>query len=91
MAEKETPLPRKRRGPAPIGKGYPVVVRMQPHLLAALDRFRSEMDGDVNRPEAVRTLVRNALIADGCLQDHLAIAETNEGLRPDQLNAENDG
>ena len=91
MAEQETLLPRKRRGPAPTGKGHPVVARMQPDLLAALDTFRSASEGNMTRPEAVRTLVRNALIADGHLQNHLATAETNEGMRPDQLNAENDG
>jgi hypothetical protein len=47
---------RKRPGPPPTGKGRPVVVRMQPDLLAALDAFKTRK-GAPSRPEAIRRIV----------------------------------
>jgi hypothetical protein len=49
--------PRKRRGPAPTGKGTPVVVRMQPEQLAAVAAFAAAQDDAPSQPEAVRRLV----------------------------------
>ena len=52
-------LTKKRRGPAPSGKGTLVGVRLQPPLLAALDKFiaDSPADNSLTRPEAVRLLL----------------------------------
>lgn len=83
----ETSIPKKRRGPAPTGQGTPIMVRVHPHLLAALDAFRAGQVGDLSRPEAVRLLVSDGLKAGG----HLIAADADEGIRPDQLNSENDG
>jgi hypothetical protein len=41
MADK-TVQPRKRRGPAPTGKGVPVQVRLQPDLLAKVDVYAAK-------------------------------------------------
>ena len=60
---KQTVLAKKRRGPAPTGKGTQVVVRMQPPALAALDAWAARQDGELSRPEAVRRLVERALTA----------------------------
>jgi hypothetical protein len=51
----------KKRGPAPTGKGVPVVVRLQPPDLSALDEGIKGQDIDVSRPEAVRRLLAQAL------------------------------
>lgn len=64
MAAQETLQPRKRRGPAPTGKGEPVQVRFQPEQLAALDAWRERQQGTPTRPEAVRQLVDKALERD---------------------------
>ena len=60
MAVKETLIPRKR-GPAPTGKGTPVVVRLQPDQLAALDAWRNDGAPVPTRPEAVRRLIAASL------------------------------
>ncbi len=39
----------------PTGKGTPMMLRLQPDMLAGVDRFASEHD--VTRPEAVRMIV----------------------------------
>ncbi len=61
MAKQETVTPQKRRGPAPTGKGTPVVVRMQPGQLTKVDSWAAEQDDEPSRPEAVRRLVDRAL------------------------------
>jgi hypothetical protein len=66
----ETPISKKRRGPAPTGQGTPVLVRMLPGLLSALDSYR----GDMTRPEAVRMLVKTGLIR----ANYLAIADEDK-------------
>ena len=60
MADQETVTLQKRRGPPPTGKGTPVVVRMQPHQLAAIDSWAVE-NGALTRPDAVRRLVSKVL------------------------------
>ena len=62
MAKQETVQPRKRRGPAPTGKGEPVQVRIQPDLMAKLDRWIAR-HGVTSRPEAIRRLVALGLKA----------------------------
>ena len=61
MSAQETLIPKKRRGPAPTGQGTPVMVRLQPDQLAALDAWRAAQPGTPSRPEAIRSLLRKAL------------------------------
>jgi hypothetical protein len=56
-----TVIPRKRPGPAPTGKGQPVVVRMQPASLAILDHWIEKQKEPYTRPEAIRRLVELGL------------------------------
>ena len=53
---KQTVLPHKKRGPPPTGKGAPVMVRLQPNQMAALDTWIVEQDDAPSRPEAMRRL-----------------------------------
>jgi hypothetical protein len=56
--KKQTVIPKKKRGPAPTGQGEPVVVRMHPPQLAALDGWIAQQQPPFpTRPEAVRRLV----------------------------------
>ena len=59
--KKQTVLAKKRRGPAPTGKGTQVVVRMQPSALEAVDSWISQQADELSRPEAIRRLVEQAL------------------------------
>jgi hypothetical protein len=61
MADNETVITKKRRGPAPTGKGTMVGVRFQPDQLAALDRWAAKQADEPGRPEAVRRLVAKGL------------------------------
>lgn len=66
MSGKDTLIPKKRRGPEPTGQGTPVMVRLQPDQLAALDAWRQNgaKDGQpVSRPEAVRLILKTTLFA----------------------------
>lgn len=54
---------KKKRPPAP---GTPVMVRLQPDMLAALDKFIDEQS-DISRPEAVRLILRDWLIGNQML------------------------
>jgi hypothetical protein len=56
-------IPRKRPGPAPTGKGQPVVVRMQPAALEMLDHWIEKQKQPHTRPEAIRRLVELGLKA----------------------------
>jgi hypothetical protein len=53
--------PRKRRGPAPTGKGLPVQVRLQPAQLEALDAWIAKQNQPVTRPEAIRAMMETIL------------------------------
>jgi metal-responsive CopG/Arc/MetJ family transcriptional regulator len=64
MTKSTTVIPRKKRGPAPTGKGTPVMVRLQPDMLASLDEFISEQVG-VSRPEAIRMVLQDWLLNHG--------------------------
>jgi hypothetical protein len=60
--KKKTVIPQKKRGPPATGKGDPVVVRMQPPQLRALDDWIAHQPQPFpSRPEAVRRLVDVAL------------------------------
>jgi hypothetical protein len=54
---KKTVLAKKKRGPAPTGKGTQVVVRLQPDPLAALDAWVAKQKDSPTRAEAIRRLV----------------------------------
>jgi hypothetical protein len=58
---KKTVLAKKKRGPAPTGKGTQVVVRMQPAPLEALDDWVSHQADRPTRAEAIRRLVEIGL------------------------------
>jgi len=60
------PKPRpKRRGPKPTGKGEPVLVRIQPAQLAALDSWiAGQPKPRPTRPAAIRALLAAALARD---------------------------
>lgn len=69
MSEQEkTLLPRKgKRGPAPTGKGQPVVTRLHDDLIGPLDKYASEEEDSPSRPEAIRRILRDWLIGHGYL------------------------
>ncbi len=52
---------KKKRGPAPTGKGTLIGVRLQPQQLDQLDEFRGRQQEPPSRPEAIRTLITMAL------------------------------
>ena len=58
---KQTMLAKKKRGPAPTGKGEQVVVRWQPDPLAALDAWVAKQKDKPTRAEAIRRLVEIGL------------------------------
>lgn len=61
----KTVIPRKKRGPPATGKGEPVVVRMQPTQLRALDHWIADQAQPFpSRPEAIRRLVELGLSVD---------------------------
>jgi hypothetical protein len=64
VTEQENVISQKRRGPAPTGKGTPVLVRLQPKQLAALDVWiKRQPKPKPSRPEAIRRLIELALAA----------------------------
>ena len=54
-------VPKKKRGPAPTGKGTQVQVRLQPSQLAALDGWIAKQSPPVTRPEAIRAILATIL------------------------------
>lgn len=56
----ETVSSRKRRGPAPTGKGTPIGVRLQPDDLELLDLWIAANEPGASRPEAMRRILRQA-------------------------------
>ncbi len=53
--QEKTVVSRKgKRGPAPTGKGTPIMVRLQPDLLAWVDAQRARLDPAPSRPEFIR-------------------------------------
>jgi hypothetical protein len=53
---------RKKPGPRATGKGTPVMTRLQPDDLAAIDSWAAEHG--CSRPEALRRLAKLGLLAD---------------------------
>jgi hypothetical protein len=60
MASK-TGIAKKRRGPAPTGKGTLVGVRLQPSHLKALDAWIAQQTMSLTRPEAIRAMMETIL------------------------------
>jgi hypothetical protein len=58
---RQSVISQKKRGPPPTGKGVPILVRLQPTLLAKLDAWISTHKISVTRPEAIRQLIEVAL------------------------------
>jgi len=58
---RQSVISRKRRGPPPTGKGVPILVRIQPELLASLDVWIAKQDISFTRPEAIRRLIEFGL------------------------------
>jgi hypothetical protein len=58
---RQSVIPQKKRGPPATGKGTPIMVRIQPHGLTALDGWIERQDDKPSRPEAIRRLVEKAL------------------------------
>jgi hypothetical protein len=58
---RQSVISQKKRGPPPTGKGVPILVRLQPPLLANVDEWISKQDTPFTRPEAIRRLIEFAL------------------------------
>jgi hypothetical protein len=59
---KTSVVSKKRRGPAPTGKGTQIQVRLQPDRLTAIDTWIGQQDTPMSRPEAIRALLDAALV-----------------------------
>jgi hypothetical protein len=59
--KKQSLISQKRKGPAPTGKGIPILVRIQPDKLAALDDYIAKQPDEPSRPEAIRRVLAEAL------------------------------
>src|SRR6266436_5000337 len=58
---RQTVITKKRRGPAPTGKGTLVGVRLQPAQLEALDAWIAKQNAPLTRPEAIRAMMETIL------------------------------
>ena len=61
--KRKTVISQKKRGPPATGKGDPIMVRVQPMQLMALDAWIAGQDHPPSRPEAIRRLVDLGLAA----------------------------
>ena len=62
--KRQTVITKKRRGPAPTGKGVLIGVRMLEAPLTALDEWIArQQEPDLSRPEAIRRLLEIGLKA----------------------------
>jgi hypothetical protein len=59
--KRQTLITRKRRGPAPTGKGTLIGVRAQPDMLRDIDAWIARQKEPPSRPEAIRRLVEQGL------------------------------
>jgi hypothetical protein len=60
--KRKTVITKKRRGPAPTGKGTLVGVRLQPDRLAAVDAWIAKQNTTMTRPEAIRSMLDAVLV-----------------------------
>ena len=61
IMKRQTVITKKRRGPAPTGKGTLIGVRLQPSHLKALDAWIAQQTTPVTRPEAIRAMMETIL------------------------------
>jgi hypothetical protein len=52
---------QKKRGPRPTGKGAPILVRVQPQLIALIDDWAARQHDAPSRPEAIRRIVEQTM------------------------------
>lgn len=78
---------QNRRGRPATGQGTPIGVRLQPELLIALDRYIAREMPGASRAEAIRYALRQCLVSHGITTGPIE----DQGLKPEELNAENDG
>lgn len=83
MADSKTSFARDPTS-KPAGTESVVGARLEPDLLSALDRYARE-HGEMTRPQALRAALRDWATAHGYLPS------ADEGTRPEDLNASNDG
>ena len=50
-------IKKRRYGPLPTGKGVPVLVRLQPDMVAMVDEWIAVQPKPVSRPEAIRQML----------------------------------
>jgi hypothetical protein len=62
LMKRQTVITKKRRGPAPTGKGTLVGVRLQPDRLSAVDAWIAKQDIPMTRPEAIRAMLDAVLV-----------------------------
>lgn len=67
MSKSTTVITKKRRGPAPTGKGTLVGLRLHADLLDPLDAYMTR-EGYKSRPEAVREALKDYFIGLGMLK-----------------------
>jgi hypothetical protein len=77
---KQTVQPKKRRGPAPTGKGTPIQVRLQPAQLKALDAWIAKQSPRPTRPEAIREMIAAEIVE----PHHFKLPEKTEKHAQDQ-------
>jgi hypothetical protein len=52
---------KRGRGRPATGKGEPILVRLQPKALGALDAWIGSQHDELSRPEAIRRLIEKGL------------------------------
>ena len=62
LMKRQTVITKKRRGPAPTGKGTLVGVRLQPDRLSAVDAWIARQTAPMTRPEAIRAMLDAVLV-----------------------------
>jgi hypothetical protein len=79
--KRQSLVPKKRRGPPPIGQGIQIQVRIQPNKLAELDRWIAAQTDQPSRPEAIRRIVERALVR----SSHLKAANERKAQKASEL------
>lgn len=65
---RQSVVPKKKRGPAPTGKGAPIQVRLQPDLLTAVDLLIQHEEWAATRPDILRQALTHYLTYRGYLK-----------------------
>jgi len=68
LMTRQTVITKKKRGPAPTGKGTLIGVRLQPPMLSALDRWLAEQPEGMSRPDGIRLALKDWLTHLGLLK-----------------------